>query len=78
MFEGALKLYFLHLSTIIGSICVSVWIQEGWIEWLPTPLENSPPKNIIFGETNENRWTQFQPFEANQPLSFINRHALGH
>ena len=45
MFEDTLKLYFLHFSTIIiGSICVSVWIQEGWIEWLPTPLENSPAK----------------------------------
>ena len=45
MFEDTLKLYFLHLSTIIiGSICVGVWIQEGWIEWLATPLENSPAK----------------------------------
>ena len=66
MFGGALKLYFLHLSTIISSICVSVWIQEGWIQWQTTPLENSPAKNIIFGETNENRGMQFQPFEANQ------------
>ena len=67
MFEDTLKLYFLHLSTIIiGSICVSVWIQEGWIEWLATPLEKAQQKNIIFGETNENRGMQFQPFETKQ------------
>ena len=35
-FGVAFKLYFLHSSTIIGSTCVSVWIQEGWIEWLAT------------------------------------------
>ena len=35
-FEVAFKLYFLHSSTRIGGTCVSVWIQEGWIEWLAT------------------------------------------
>ena len=35
-FGVAFKLYFLHSSTIIGSTCVSVWIQEGWIKWLAT------------------------------------------
>ena len=35
-FGAAFKLYFLHSSKIIGSTCVSVWIQEGWIEWLAT------------------------------------------
>ena len=45
-FGVAFKLYFLHSSTIIGSTCVRVWIQEGWIEWLATPLLSSPPKKI--------------------------------
>ena len=31
-FGVAFKLYFLHSSTIIGSTCVRVWIQEGWID----------------------------------------------
>ena len=31
-FGVAFKLYFLHLSTITGSTCVRVWIQEGWIK----------------------------------------------
>ena len=37
-FGVAFKLYFLHSSAIIGSTCVRVWIQEGWIDWLATPL----------------------------------------
>ena len=37
-FGVAFKLYFFHSSTIISSTCVSVWIQEGWIEWLATFL----------------------------------------
>ena len=35
-FGVTFKLYFLHSSTGIGSPCVSVWIQEGWIDWLAT------------------------------------------
>ena len=31
-FGVAFELYFLHSSTIIGSTCVRVWIQEGWVE----------------------------------------------
>ena len=45
-FGVAFKLYFLHSSTIIGSTCVRVWIQEGWIEWL------AHHKNIRLGKTN--------------------------
>ena len=37
-FGVVFKLYFLHSSTIIGGTCVRVWLQEGWIEWLATPL----------------------------------------
>ena len=55
-FGVAFMLYFLHSSTIIGSTCVSVWIQEEWIEWVATFLLNSLPKNIILGETNGNTW----------------------
>ena len=37
-FGVAFKLYFLHSSTISGSTCVSVWIQEGWIECGKSPF----------------------------------------
>ena len=78
MHLGCFQALFSPLVNNNWQYCVSIWIQEGWIEWLATPLENSPAKNIIFGQTNENHGMQFQPFEANQPLSFLNRHALGH
>ena len=75
-FGVAFKLYFLHSSTIIGSTCVSVWIQEGWIEWLATHFWNSLPKSKYLGKQMEVRGKQ-KPREANQPSSFLNRHALG-
>ena len=49
-FGVAFKLYFLHSSTIIGSTCVRVWIQEGWIEWL------AHHKNIRLGKKNGSTW----------------------
>ena len=46
-FGVAFKLYFLHSSTIIGSICVRLWIQEGWIEWLARqPSLEQPTEKI--------------------------------
>ena len=42
-------------------------LDPGGVDWVAShPSCEQPRHIIIFGETNENRGTQFQPFEANQ------------